>query len=317
MATKKSNGSDSIRFAQLSDPHLSTLNGVKWRELANKRVLGYLSWIKKRRSEHRIEILDALQRDLLSTKPDHIVVTGDLTHIGLRTEFLQARRWLEDLGIPEQVTVIPGNHDAYVRSPWRHSFRHWMPYMESDKPGIDGGGKKPAVFPSLRVRGQVAFIGLSSARPSAPFLAIGSVGPRQLAQFSELLEKTGRNELFRVVLVHHPPVPGTEKWRKRLTDAKHLCEVIANHGAELVLHGHSHRAKESFIATPGAKIPVFGIPSASMFTENTERVAEYYLYRVQRRVNDWRLTVSVRQYHIDREEFVAQHERKLDVPIRS
>ena len=47
------------RFAQLSDPHLSTLNNVHPRDLLNKRALGYLSWLHRRRHEHRREVLDA------------------------------------------------------------------------------------------------------------------------------------------------------------------------------------------------------------------------------------------------------------------
>ena len=51
-------------FAQISDPHLSTLEHVNPRELLNKRALGYLSWRRKRRFEHRPEVLQALKRDL-------------------------------------------------------------------------------------------------------------------------------------------------------------------------------------------------------------------------------------------------------------
>ncbi|RLA48224.1 MAG: metallophosphoesterase, partial [Gammaproteobacteria bacterium] len=43
-------------FAQISDPHLSSLEGVHARDLLNKRVFGYLSWRRKRRFEHRAEV---------------------------------------------------------------------------------------------------------------------------------------------------------------------------------------------------------------------------------------------------------------------
>jgi 3',5'-cyclic AMP phosphodiesterase CpdA len=55
-------------FAQLSDPHLSSLKEVRGRDLFSKRGLGYLSWRRKRRFEHRTEVLEALQRDL--ERPD-------------------------------------------------------------------------------------------------------------------------------------------------------------------------------------------------------------------------------------------------------
>lgn len=309
------NSPQSLTFAQLSDPHLSSLQGVNPLELMNKRILGYLSWRKKRRAEHRPEVLDALLHDLQLTRPDHIVVTGDLTHIGLHDEFRQARRWLESLGSSSQVTVIPGNHDTYVRSSWMQSFSHWQAYMASDKalsdsqqqPGLD------QLFPSLRIRGPVAFIGLSSAVPSAPFLAVGSLGASQLQRLEQYLQETRKAGLFRVIMLHHPPVPGEEKWRKRLTDAAALCEVIGREGAELVLHGHSHRAVESAIKASGISVPVFGIPSASAIGRKAGRAAQYYLYQVSVSANGWKLKITARGFRADKAMFVRQQEKVLEI----
>ena len=74
-------------FAQISDPHLSSLTGARARDLLNKRALGYLSWRRKRRFEHRTEVLEALQRDLSITALDQLLVTGDLL-IEVRHEVL-------------------------------------------------------------------------------------------------------------------------------------------------------------------------------------------------------------------------------------
>ena len=91
------------RFAQISDPHLSSLEHVRARDLLNKRALGYLSWRRKRRFEHRPEVLDALARDLNIDELAQLLVTGDLTHIGLPSEFRQGKEWLQQLGAPQQV----------------------------------------------------------------------------------------------------------------------------------------------------------------------------------------------------------------------
>lgn len=232
------------RFAQISDPHLSTLEGVRWRELLSKRLLGYLSWRRRRRFEHRQEILEALRRDLGRIPLLQLLVTGDLTHIGLPQEFLQARGWLESLGDPGQVAVVPGNHDAYVASDWGETFVQWAEYMASD----DAVERAPA-FPSLRVRGEIAFIGLSTACPKPPFLATGTAGAAQLARLPALLAETAQAGLFRVVYLHHPPLPGQEAWRKRLTDAAAVSKLLVEHGAELVLCGHSHRRFRGELAT--------------------------------------------------------------------
>ncbi len=301
-----------LRFAHLSDPHLTSLDTVRWNQLLSKRVLGYLSWRRGRRAEHRREVLDALVADMRGQRPGHVVITGDLTHIGLPDEFRQARHWLECLGEAGDVTLVPGNHDAYARHDWSDTFALWEPWMRSDagaarstQPGAAG------MFPSLRVRDGVAFIGLSSAVATAPFLATGELGAAQLARTAALLRETGARGLFRVVLLHHPPAVGMEKWRKRLTDAAALGEVLADCGAELVLHGHSHRALYSHIRRQSGDIPVFGIPSASAIGRKPGRVARYYLYDVRREAGQWRVGVQVRGYRADRHAFALEHEHHL------
>ena len=306
---------NALTFAQLSDPHLSSPDGARWRELANKRLLGYLSWHRRRRAEHRREVLEALGRDLLGIRPGHLVITGDLTQIALPDEFRQARAWLESLGSPSEVTVVPGNHDAYVPVSWAQGLSQWQPYLVSDDaPRGRRADSAGTVFPSLRVRGPVAFIGLSSACPSAPLLATGRLGGNQLERLEALLEQTRRQSLFRVVLLHHPPVPGEERWRKRLTDAAQLCAVIARQGAELVLHGHRHRSVQSRIEIPGTHVPVFGIPSASSIGRRAGRLAQYHIYTVHASDAAWELELEVRDYKAETEKFVTEGTSRLEIP---
>lgn len=299
-------------FAQLSDPHLTTLDAVRWHQLLSKRVLGYLSWRHNRRAEHRSEVLDALMDDLHGIHPEHVVVTGDLTHIGLPEEFRQARHWLERLGEGSDVTVIPGNHDAYARHAWSNTFALWEPWMRSDNlPEGVSSTSRESLFPSLRIRNGIALIGLSSAVATAPFLATGRLGAAQLSRLAELLRETGSQGLFRVVLLHHPPGKGVEKWRKRLTDTMALEEVLADCGAELILHGHSHRAMQDRIQREGGDIPVFGIPSASAMGRKPGRAAQYYLYDVRPDGDRWRIDVRVRAYQRARHCFTPEHEYHL------
>jgi 3',5'-cyclic AMP phosphodiesterase CpdA len=301
-----------LYFAHLSDPHLTSLDGVRWQQLLNKRVLGYLSWRHRRRAEHRAEVLDLLIEDLGRERPEHIVITGDLTHIGLPHEFHQARQWLERLGAAERVTVVPGNHDAYVRSAWSGTFSLWEPFMRSD---ADSSPPGPDMFPSLRVRNGVALIGLSSARATAPFLATGSLGRAQLRRLRAVLEETAAQGLFRVLLLHHPPRCGDEKWRKRLTDSKALAEVLRHSGAELLLHGHSHRSLHSELLLGERRIPVFGIPSASASGTRKGREAQYYLYHIRRESGRWSVEVKVRAYQPHRARFRLLHEHHRSLPV--
>src|SRR5205085_6150088 len=134
--------------------------------------------------------------DLKASAPDHIALTGDLVNISLAAEFPPARAWLEALGSAHDVTLVPGNHDAYVRKADGLSEIHWGAYMRGD-------GGEPG-FPFVRRRGPLALIGLSSALPTGPFMATGCLGSEQLGRLEALLDELGQDDLFRVVLVHHP-----------------------------------------------------------------------------------------------------------------
>ncbi|RLA48937.1 MAG: metallophosphoesterase [Gammaproteobacteria bacterium] len=296
-------------FAQISDPHLSSLEGVHARDLLNKRVFGYLSWRRKRRFEHRAEVLQALQRDLRHFSLDQLLVTGDLTHIGLPQEFEQGRAWLQQLGEPGQVALVPGNHDTCVRADWDKTFGLWRDYMTSDGGPIDGAGHA-SVFPSLRVRKNIAFIGVSTGCPKPPLMATGTVGTSQLNRLPALLEEAATKKLFRVVFLHHSPLPGKEKWRKRLTDAAAVQAVLSEHGVELILHGHGHRAHYNELSTRDGVAPVVAVPSASALGLHGADVARYNCYSVDRDDSGWRLEIMPRCYQPTTGEFI-QGENKM------
>ncbi|MBI2883847.1 MAG: metallophosphoesterase [Candidatus Methylomirabilis oxyfera] len=312
--SQQSNGI--FRVAHLSDLHLTSLIDVKIRDLLNKRALGYLSWRLRRRREHVPAILDALRHDLSGLTPDHIVITGDLTHIGLPSEFQQAQQWLETLGAPTDVTIIPGNHDTYVRAPWEDTFALWTPYMTSD-PGLQVGDQQApggSFFPSVRVRGHVVLIGATSARPSAPFFATGSLGTAQMARLGDLLDLTRRQGLFRILLIHHPPLAALVQWRKRLTDGAALISLLAQHGVEMIIHGHAHRSYVGHIPSAQGEMPVIGVPSASARGANPERRAAYHVYEVRPLSHGWEVRTSVRNYSPKDRCFVAGTQRAIRMP---
>lgn len=267
-------------LAHLSDPHLGPLPPVRLRELASKRALGFANWRHHRSAIHSREILAALEADLKAQSPDHIAVTGDLVNIGLAAEYAPARIWLEGLGPPDGVTLVPGNHDAYVRSAPRAFAQAWDEYMRGDDPAVSG-------FPFVRRRGPIALIGLSTAVPTLPFMATGLLGREQLARLRDILDELARENLFRVVLIHHPPLSARTSRHKRLIDAAAFRETLAAYGAELVLHGHDHLPALVWLKGPAAPIPSVGVPSASAGFGG-EAPAAYNLYRIEDADGTWR-----------------------------
>jgi hypothetical protein len=102
-------------------------------------------------------------------------------------------------------------------------------------------------------------------------------------------------------MIHHPPFAGGAYKRKSLRDAGAFAGIIAEHGAELVLHGHMHVSSLGRLRAPSGPVPVFGVPSASATAANHKDPSRYHLYRITRDANGeaWHLSVSVRELKAD------------------
>ncbi|PIT06000.1 metallophosphatase [Bradyrhizobium nitroreducens] len=271
-------------LAHLSDPHLAPLPKPRLIELAGKRALGYVNWTRNRHKYQRREVLDALVADMKAQAPDHIAVTGDLVNLALEAEFAPARAWLDDVGPPDRVTTIPGNHDAYVRATFHRFGETFAPYLTGDDGRIG--------FPSVRRRGPLALISLSTAVPTLPLMATGTLGRDQLAALEALLESLAAEDVFRVLLVHHPLKSSARQ--KRMTDAPALLALLKRHGVELVLHGHDHIHSTIWVEGPNGNIPVLGVPSASALAHGHYPAAAYNLFTIEKDNAGWRCEQTVR-----------------------
>lgn len=274
-------------LAHLSDPHLTPPPlPMTAGNLLSKRLLSRLSWARKRRFEHRPEVLGAIVADLVAHKPDHVAVTGDLTNFAAPEEFAAARTWLHGLGSPQDVTVIPGNHDALVEAPPAQGLLQWAEFL-SDTPA-------ETAFPAVRVRGAVALIGVCSAISTPPGSAAGRVGADQRERLLAALTDLGRAGLFRAVLIHHPPADGLVKKRKRLLDAAEVRAVIQAAGAELILHGHGHEPAVSSLPGPTEPIPCLGAPSASAAAGGRHAAARWRRIEIEDPGGEAKVTIAER-----------------------
>jgi 3',5'-cyclic AMP phosphodiesterase CpdA len=302
-------------LAHLSDPHLSRWQLTGPRELAGKRAFGFLSWQLRRRWIHRAEVLEYLVQDMLRHRPDHIALTGDIINISLPQEFAAAARWIARLGDPQHVTLVPGNHDAYVALPWIDGLGCWTPYMLGDGGPTAPDPNAPIEFPFLRRRGEVAIVGLSTAVPTPYRSAGGRLGRDQLGRLEALLAELGRQPVCRVVLIHHPPQQRSTTPRKSLEDAAEFRAVIGRVGAELVLHGHTHRSHLDRLPAPGGHVPVLGVPSASALPHPRKHAARYHLCRIERENGAWRIDIEMRGLTQARDGFIAESRFALAVGL--
>ncbi len=250
-----------FRLAHVTDAHLGPLPRPRLRELANKRVLGFTNFQLLRRKKNKGGLIEALVADLATLEVDHTAVTGDLVNIALPGEFEVARLFLESMGRPEDVSFVPGNHDAYVKAIVGEPERLWGEYMRGDAHPDTGEAEKG--FPYLRVRGNIALVGVSSAVPTGPFSASGKLGKPQTERMEALLKSLEGSGLFRVLMIHHPPNAFGVARVRRLTDVRRVADAILAGGCELVIHGHDHRLERTEMVGNGRRIPVMGGPSCA------------------------------------------------------
>ncbi len=279
-------------LAHLSDIHLTPPDTMRLgvRDLLGKRLTGLLNWRFKRTRHFSPAVLAALVADMQAHKPDHTVITGDMVNLALPEEIAQVARWLRNLGPPDEITLVPGNHDSYVAGALEQTIACWGDYYGGSRHIGNGGGTSGGhggvVFPSYRRIDNIAILGLSSAVPTYPFMATGALGAAQIARAERLLERAHDEGLFRIVLVHHPPLAIGHL--KMLTDHAALARVIASAGAELILHGHTHTADRSVLRGAHGSVPVIGVPAAARKADAAqEHPARYNLFAISGQPGQW------------------------------
>lgn len=298
-------------LAHLSDIHLSPMPRPTLRQLMSKRILGYANWLRGRRDFHRRTALDALTLDLKKQDAGHIAVTGDLVNIGLPAEFEAARDWLQELGPAQDISVVPGNHDAYVKLDFDRTIGLWRDYIRGDAQGMTGLDQNSQGFPYVRIREPVAMIGLSTAIPTLPFMAAGELDDRQLEALPTLLRDLRERKLFRVILIHHPPLPGLTGHRRGLRNAPDLLTILQREGVELMLYGHNHEQSVDQLDVLSGSAFAVGVPSASASRAGYHPLARYNLFRISRYEKGWKCTMTGRGFDAPNGQIVELEKRQL------
>jgi len=278
-----------MRLAHFSDLHLLSHDGARWLDLANKRWIGAVNLLSNRSRHYHVDAFDDMVSDLNAVGVDHVLCTGDVTNLALRQEFAFARGKFDKLAHgPLDVTVIPGNHDAYVAE-GVPLFAEMFAELSTCDPGwewtragsIDSGEPDDLRWPIVRVRGELALIGTSTSRATPWFTAYGRLGSGQLARLRSVLSDPRLADKIRVVAIHHPPAGKRAKSRIRgLRDHAAFAEVIAQAGAHLIVHGHEHRDMTEVLPGPAGPVPVRGIASGTYFHNKPERIARYRIYEL-------------------------------------
>ncbi len=275
-----------MRIAHISDLHVLAMDGVSTSRFLNKRLTGYMNLKLKRQHVHRSQTVVALLREIRRQNPDHVVITGDLTNLALEPEFEAVRAMLdEELGFdPSRVSVVPGNHDLYTRGALRAQrfTRYFAPYVTSDLPDL-GANIPLGLFPFVRLRNNVAIIGLSSAVPRPPLVASGELGALQTGALRDILANDQVKKRTPIFLLHHPPKNPDSVVKTALEglwDAAALTSMYDHLQRGLLLHGHLHRRIHRAHPTSSGSLDSVGATSASLHHEHEDRMAGFNTYDI-------------------------------------
>ncbi len=274
-----------FKIAHISDIHLGPLPKLTVRELSSKRITGYLNWHKNRRKRLFDDVLNSVLDAITQAAPDHIAITGDLVNLAADAEIESGARWLRKLGDPRDISFVPGNHDAYVPGAFNRICTAWRPYMLGDGKLPSSVGKH--LFPYLRKRGDIALIGVSTAQATLPFMASGTFERRQASALGRLLDQTRDAGLFRIIMIHHPPVRGATHAHKRLLGIGRFSNMLKSHGAELILHGHTHLDTLYRLEGKHGSVPVVGVPSASQAPGGKRPASGFNLLTIEGNATSW------------------------------
>ena len=224
-----------MRLLHISDLHFWHITFNPFR-LAGKRLFGTASLILSRARKFRMEIMPGVLERVREVKPDHILITGDLTTTSLEEEFRAAHRALSTLACnPSSLTIIPGNHDRYTRGATRG--RLFEKYFGEYSPA---GG-----YPWLKwLACDTAILGLDACRPRR-ISARGRIGAGQLEKAQELLDGSHPEIKRLLIACHYPaalPAGVTDPRGHGLEGREHLQRFLARQAPHLYFHGHIHTA---------------------------------------------------------------------------
>lgn len=181
---------------------------------------------------HDLALAKGLAAEITAHAPDLVVVSGDFTQVGSKSEYIAACEFLETIPVP--VFAVPGNHDVPALDLFArfiNPYRHYRRYIARD------------LEPYLEAHG-VVIAGLNTSRRIRMGLdwSHGAISRAQLRWLERRFAEAPANAT-RVVVAHHPlllPEVAMTKPMQIVKRADLALETFQRLGVRLVLSGHFH-----------------------------------------------------------------------------
>ena len=244
------------RIAHLSDVHL--LDPKPPRTTSRyKLATGFVSLSRPLDVRARARKLYRAVRTAKAAGADHIVISGDLTEVGSDAEFEHFAEVLGSCDVdPDDVTLVPGNHDAYTTGDgWRRALAGPLARYRASSASETG---------KLVDRGGVVFLPVDTSQ----FQSIARSGGEFTREAFEAIDRRLSDPALRdvppVLVLHHPPFGYGKnhvwQWIDGLRGFGRAIELLTRHPRLHVLHGHLHKVVDRIIGGLG-KSRVFGAPA--------------------------------------------------------
>lgn len=259
------------RIAHLSDLHLLEEDCRSRTGLARYRLAFLSTGVRLDVALRRQRALRALRR-ARQLGVDHVLITGDLTEDGTPDQYESLAEVLDESGLPpEQVTLVPGNHDAYSDpAAWRQALAGPLAaYRETSAEG------------AVTVCGDAVIRPVSTVMDAQHFTrAAGVVRAGALDGIRALAADGVSASRTLIVAQHHAPLGATNPvWNyfDGTMGATAMRDLLAELPALHVVHGHVHHK---------STVALFGRAHAQVFSVESSRDHDGSL-RVYRAEGGW------------------------------
>lgn len=191
---------------------------------------------------HDPAIVAGLTAELNADPPDLVAISGDLTQYARRSEFAEARRFIEGLRSP--VLAVPGNHDLTAFNlPERFSqpYARWTSAIA------------PEIEPSW-TDGTVAVLGVNTTHRGGYHWdwSRGRVARKDMPPLLDRLAAVPEG-LVRIVVAHHPMLASEDRPKMVLAGrANQTLAALAGADVRMVLSGHAHYVYSRFRLPDGS-----------------------------------------------------------------
>lgn len=189
---------------------------------------------------------------------NHVVISGDLTELGEPREFEHFAHVLSDAHIAnENITLVPGNHDAYTsRDSWKSAMTGPLAAWSTTSAGEPG---------RMVDRGHVVFLPIDTSC----YQSIARSGGAFSHDAADIVERRAADPGLRdkavVLVLHHPPITSDKnplwQWIDGLRGRSRIVDLLMKHTHVQLLHGHMHKVVDRVLGLGKARARIFGAPA--------------------------------------------------------